>query len=156
MAALANDGLVAAIKYATVRTDPRDDVYLRALLDVVDRSIVVSGIGERPAIVHLRDFGLGGFTSGCICVAPRLSVAMLKAIRAKDWAGAERVRQIFRPLEDLRNAINPIRVLHEAVRLAGIAETGPLLPLLSNLPESDHPRVREAARRLLEADRQPA
>jgi dihydrodipicolinate synthase/N-acetylneuraminate lyase len=153
---LADEKLISGIKYATVRPDPAQDDYLRRLVDVVDRRIVISGIGEQPAIVHLRDFGLGGFTSGCICVAPRLSVAMLKAIRAKDWAGAERVRQIFRPLEDLRNAINPIRVLHEAVRLAGIADTGPLMPLLTNLEEKDHFRVGEAAKHLLAADRNNA
>src|SRR5207237_8835490 len=101
----------------------------------------------------LRDFKLGGFTSGCVCVAPSLSVAMLKAMRAGDCAGAERIREVFKPLEDLRNAINPIRVLHEAVRLAGVAETGPLLPLMSNVQERDHPRIREAAARLLEAER---
>jgi dihydrodipicolinate synthase/N-acetylneuraminate lyase len=148
---LADRRLISGVKYATVRPDPREDEYLRRLCDVVDRRMIISGIGEQPAVVHMRQFGLGGFTSGCVCVAPRLSVAMLKAIRAGDWAEAERIRLIFKPLEDLRNEINPIRVLHEAVRLAGIAETGPLLPLLSNLPEEDHPRVREAAKRLLAA-----
>src|ERR1041385_9233916 len=111
--------------------------------------IIISGIGEQPAIVHLHDFGLGGFTSGCVCVAPRLSRLMLEALRRDDYAEAERIRQVFRPLEDLRNAINPICVLHEAVRLAGIAQTGPLLPLLSNLEEKEHARVREAAAKLL-------
>jgi hypothetical protein len=43
-------------------------------------------------------------------------------------------------------------VLHEAVRLAGIADTGPLLPLLTNVPTSDHPRIRDAVVRLLEAN----
>jgi len=77
---------------------------------------------------------------------------MLRAMRASDWVEAERIRAIFKPLEDLRNAINPIRVLHEAVRLAGIADTGPLLPLLTNVPQADHPKIREAAGRLLEAN----
>jgi dihydrodipicolinate synthase/N-acetylneuraminate lyase len=150
---LADEKLLSGIKYATVRPDPRDDDYLRRLVDIVDPRMIISGIGEQPAIVHLRDFQLGGFTSGCVCVAPRLSVAMLKAMRAGDWAEAERIRAVFRPLEDLRNAINPIRVLHEAVRLAGIADMGPLLPLLTNVAESDHPKIREAAMRLLAADR---
>jgi dihydrodipicolinate synthase/N-acetylneuraminate lyase len=78
---------------------------------------------------------------------------MLRAMRAGNWAEAERIRAIFKPLEDLRNAINPIRVLHEAVRLAGIADTGPLLPLLTNVPESDYPKIRDAALRLLDAER---
>jgi dihydrodipicolinate synthase/N-acetylneuraminate lyase len=151
---LADEKLLSGIKYATVREDPAKDDYLRRLVDQVDRRAIISGIGEQPAIVHMRDFKLGGFTSGCVCVAPRLSVQMLKAIRAREWQEAERIRRIFRPLEDLRNAINPIRVLHEAVRLAGIADTGALAPLLSNLPSSDHAKVQAAATELLEADRQ--
>jgi dihydrodipicolinate synthase/N-acetylneuraminate lyase len=150
---LADAKLISGIKYATVRSEPAKDEYLRELVTRVDRRIIISGIGEQPAIVHLHDFGLGGFTSGCVCVAPKLSARMLKALRAGDLAEAERIRQVFRPLEDLRNAINPIRVLHDAVRLAGIAETGPALPLLSNLDEGDVPKVAAAARALLAADR---
>jgi dihydrodipicolinate synthase/N-acetylneuraminate lyase len=77
-------------------------------------------------------------------------------MRGGDWAEAERIREIFKPLEDLRNAIHPIRVLHEAVRLAGIAETGPLLPLLNNVPPSEHPAIRDAAIRLIDAEREMA
>lgn len=152
---LADRKLISGIKYATVRNDAdtRADPYLRKLLDHVDRRMVISGIGEQPAITHVRDFALGGFTSGCVCVAPRLSTKMLAALRGGDVAEAERIRQNFRPLEDLRNEVNPIRVLHEAVRLAGIAETGPLLPLLTNVDERDHARIRAAAAALLAADR---
>lgn len=147
---LADAGLISGIKYATVRNDTANDPYLRRLVEVVDHKMIISGIGEQPAIIHLRDFGLGGFTSGCVCVAPRLSTRMLQAMLEKDWKQAERIREIFKPLEDLRNAINPIRVLHEAVRLAGIAQTGPLLPLLSNLEPRDHGPVELAARKLLQ------
>jgi dihydrodipicolinate synthase/N-acetylneuraminate lyase len=153
VAKLADARLISGIKYATVRTDPAKDDYLRDLVAAVDRKMIISGIGEQPAIVHLRDFGLGGFTSGCVCVAPKLSARMLKALRADEVAEADRIRKIFKPLEDLRNAINPIRVLHEAVRLAGIADTGPALPLLSNLDERDRPEVAAAAKALLAADR---
>jgi dihydrodipicolinate synthase/N-acetylneuraminate lyase len=153
VARLAEQKLISGIKYATVRNDPVNDAYLARLVQHVDRKMIISGIGEQPAIVHLHDFGLGGFTSGCVCVAPRLSRLMLEAVRRDDYAEAERIRQVFRPLEDLRNAINPIRVLHEAVRLAGIAQSGPLLPLLSNLEDKEHARVREAAEKLLAADR---
>ena len=150
---LADERVISGIKYATVRTDPSKDEYLRRLVDQVDHRIIVSGIGEQPAIVHMRQFDLGGFTSGCVCVAPKLSAQMLRMIRAGEWDRAEQIRRTFKPLEDLRNAINPIRVLHEAVRLAGIADTGLLMPLLSNLEASEHGRVREAARQLLDADR---
>lgn len=153
VAGLAKDGTISGIKYATVRSDSAKDDYLARLVEVVDRKMIISGIGEQPAIIHMNDFKLGGFTSGCICVAPKLSGQMLTALRAGDLARAESIRQIFRPLEDLRNAINPIRVLHEAVRLAGIADTGPLLPLLTNLEPQHHAAVRAAAETLLKADR---
>jgi dihydrodipicolinate synthase/N-acetylneuraminate lyase len=149
---LAADGLICAVKYAVVRQDPAKDDYLRAILDRLDRDIVVSGIGERPAITHLRRFGLISFTSGSVCVAPRLSMRLLRALKAEDDAEAERLRALFLPLEDLRDGISPIRVLHDAVALAGIADTGPILPLLHNLDEEDRPRVAQAARDLLAAD----
>ena len=74
---------------------------------------------------------------------------MLGAINSGDLETAESIRQTFSPLEDLRNEINPIRVLHEAVSLAGIAETGPALPLLSKLSSEEAGRVEEAAKTLL-------
>lgn len=151
-ARLCRDGLISAIKYATVRPDTAHDPYLRELVGLVDPEIIISGIGEQPAIIHMRDFGLGGFTTGCGCVAPKLSQAMLAAIRAQQWAEAERIRSVFEPLENLRNAINPIRVLHEAVAAAGIAATGPLQPLLDNVEERHRPAIATAARALVAAD----
>jgi nickel-dependent lactate racemase len=123
---------------------------LKDLTANVDPARIVSGIGEQPAVVHLRDFALGGFTSGCVCIAPRLSMQLLRAVQAGDFARAEAIRALFRPLEDLRNRIHPIRVLHAAVSLAGIAETGPILPLLSPIEPSDQPEIARAARELLE------
>ncbi len=150
---LVDDGLVAAIKYAIVRTDPREDAFLKRLVEIVDRRYIVSGIGERPVIVHLRDFGLQGFTSGSVCVGPRGSMRILRACKDKDWETAARIREAYLPLEDRRDAHSPIRVLHEAVRLAGIADTGPILPLLSNLDADKHAEVAQAAKDLLAADR---
>ncbi|MFZ4733036.1 MAG: dihydrodipicolinate synthase family protein [Pirellulales bacterium] len=153
VAALDREGLISAIKYATVRSDPASDPSLRRLVGVVDPGKIISGIGEQPAIIHLRDFGLGGFTSGCVCVAPRLSQALVAAVRRGDFPAAERIRDVFSPLEDLRNAINPIRVLHQAVASAGIAATGPLLPLLSTVEAADVPPIAAAATALLAADK---
>lgn len=145
VARLVDDGCVAWIKYAIVRADPREDSYLRELLQRVPPGRVVSGIGEQPALAHLREFALGGFTSGCVCVAPRLSMRFLAACTAGDWTEADRLRLLFKPLEDLRNAIHPVRVLHEAVRLAGIADTGPILPLLSPLDATQAAQVKTAS-----------
>lgn len=148
-ARLVKDGLISWIKYAIVQQDFAQDPFLSELVQKVDPALIVSGIGEQPAIVHLRDFGINGFTAGCVCVAPALSQRMLKAIQAQDFTEAERLRAIFRPLEDLRNGINPVRVLHEAVAAAGIAETGEILPLLSPLDSAQRAKVAEAAKALL-------
>ena len=150
---LHDDGLLSWIKYAVVRDNPANDPYLRRLVDTIGPSRIVSGIGEQPALTHLREFGLVGYTSGCVCVAPRLSMKMLRAIKAGDFATAEGIQAIFRPLEDLRNAINPIRVLHTAVGLSGIAEMGPILPLLSEIGETHRQSIQEAAMKLLEQER---
>lgn len=146
---LVDSGLVSWIKYAIVREDPAQDEYLKELVDLVDPALIVSGIGEQPAIIHMRDFGVIGFTSGCVCVQPKLSMDMLGAIQDGDFESAETIRKLFCPLEDERNAIQPIRVLHDAVAGAAIAETGPLLPYFQNLPEDDRARVAGKAKELL-------
>jgi dihydrodipicolinate synthase/N-acetylneuraminate lyase len=149
---LVDDGLLSWIKYAVVREDTSHDPYLRELGDAVGTERIVSGIGEQPAIVHLRDFGLKCFTSGCVCVAPGKSMEMLQAIKAGDFETAEQIQATFKPLEDLRNSINPIRVLHTAVALSGIANTGPIIPLMSELNDSDRPAIQAAAATLLEVE----
>jgi len=148
-ASLVNDGLISWIKYAVVKPNPAEDAYLSKLVTLVNPEIIVSGIGEQPAIIHLRDFGITGFTAGCVCIAPNLSMDMLRAIDAKDYEKAEALREIFLPLEDQRNAHSPILVLHQAVALAGIAQTGPVLPLLSELPDALIPGIEKAAKELL-------
>ena len=146
---LEDDGAISWIKYAVVRDDPATDDYLREVLDVFPKERVISGIGEQPAIIHMRDFGVAGFTSGCVCVAAKQSMEMLHAIQAGDYAAAETIRQWFCPLEDLRNEINPIRVLHHAVTEAGIAAVGPLLPMLSDLSAASVNRIGEAVRTMV-------
>jgi dihydrodipicolinate synthase/N-acetylneuraminate lyase len=74
---------------------------------------------------------------------------MMHAIHAGDYEKAEQIRAIFKPLEDLRNAHSPILVLHHAVALAGIAQTGPALPLLIDLPAELLPAIEKAAKELL-------
>jgi len=150
---LAKDGVICAIKYAIVRDDPAKDPYLDELVRHVDRSMIVSGIGERPAIVHLRDFGLKSFTSGSVCVAPRGSMRLLALLKAKRYDEAAKVREAYIALEDERDAKGPIRVLHDAVTLAGIADMGPMLPMISSLEPGERDAVKAAASALLAHDR---
>lgn len=138
-------GIISWIKYAVVRDAPINDNYLREVLQQVPSEIVVSGIGEQPAIIHLRDFEIGSFTSGCVCVNPKRSMDMLAAIKRSDFEAAERIRQQFCGLEDLRNNIQPIRVLHRAVELADIANTGPMMPMLGELDAAQTSQIASAA-----------
>lgn len=146
---LVDDGIVSWIKYAIVRDNPSDDPYLAELVKKVDPSIIVSGIGEQPVIDHLVGFGVNGFTAGCVCIRPELSDELLKTVQAGNIDRAREIQAIFSPLEDLRNGINPVRVLHEAVKLAGIADTGPALPLLSGISDAETELVKQAAMNLL-------
>jgi dihydrodipicolinate synthase/N-acetylneuraminate lyase len=58
VARLVRDGMVSWIKYAVVLPDASNDPYLRELLEVVPADLMVSGMGEQPAIVHMQDFGM--------------------------------------------------------------------------------------------------
>jgi len=149
VARLVDDGLCAGIKYAVVRDDPGRDSYLEGLLERVDRSFVISGIGERPAVIHLRNWHLPGFTTGSGCIAPRLSQELWAACARADFDQAEKLRSEFIALEDLRDAWGPARVLHAAVEQAGIARTGGTPPFVSGLSLGQIEELRPVARRLL-------
>lgn len=138
-------GILSWIKYAVVKEDPSQDDYLREVLAELPGEIVVSGIGEQPAIIHMRDFQVGSFTSGCVCVNPSRSMKMLRAIQSGQFDDAEEIRASFEGLEDLRNGVNPIRVLHRAVELAEIAETGPITPMLGELSATEIASIANAA-----------
>jgi dihydrodipicolinate synthase/N-acetylneuraminate lyase len=153
LGALVREGRVVALKYAVVRAQPERDAYLDAIVAEVPREIVASGIGERPALAHLRHFGLVSFTTGSGCLAPKRSMEMLGLLRQRRWDEAAQLRELFIPLEDARDAISPIRVLHDAVTLAGVADMGPMLPLLSGLSEDERKRVAPLARALLDTNR---
>lgn len=133
---LVRDKICLAIKYAVVRPDPNDDPYLTELLRRVPKEVVISGIGERPAVQHMHHWSLPGFTTGSGCVAPELSQAIFEACQRGDWSAAEALRAQFIPLENLRDEHGPARVLHAAVEREGIAVTGPIPPYVSPAPPS--------------------
>ena len=152
VARLVDAKVCVAIKYAVVRADPGQDAYLRGLLERVDKRLVISGIGERPAVVHLRDFGLPGFTTGSGCLAPRLSQTVWEACARGDWATAEQVRTRFLPLEDKRDGWGPARVLHAALDLAGVMRAGPIPPFVSAISEGQRAELAPVARALHEQE----
>jgi dihydrodipicolinate synthase/N-acetylneuraminate lyase len=152
LARLVADDVCAGIKYAVVRDHPASDSYLEALLDRVDRGFVISGIGERPAVVHLRDWKLPGFTTGSGCLAPHLSQRIFESCERGDFGQAEHLRGAFLPLEDLRDAWGPARVLHAAVDQAGIGRMGPIPPFVSELSEDQRNELETIAQGLFAAD----
>lgn len=154
VARLMNDGVCTFIKYAVVRNDPREDAYLDDLLKRVDRDRVISGIGERPAIIHMRDWQLPGFTTGSGSLAPRLSEELFEACVRQDYAQAESLRTEFLPLEDLRDAWSPAKVLHYATELGGIADVGTVPPFLSPLTENQMHEIAFVAQALVERNLQ--
>jgi dihydrodipicolinate synthase/N-acetylneuraminate lyase len=79
-------------------------------------------------------------------------MALLHALKRRDYAAAEKIRADYLPLEDQRDAHGPIPVLHEAVTLSGVADMGPILPQLVNLDQQHHAGVAQAAKALLAAD----
>ena len=134
---LISDGVVCAVKYAIWQEHALEDNYLRELVESCGAERIISGMGERPAIDHWRGFGLRGFTSGSVCIAPRLSMAMLAAMKADRFTEAEEIRARFLELEQLRDERSQIGVLHTAVAAAHIADTGPLTPLLSAIDDAE-------------------
>ena len=150
VAKLFENGSVVGTKYAIVRDDPSKDEYLKRLLDSVDRRSVISGIGERPACVHMLQFRLPGYTTGSGCLAPKATLKMFHQLQAGNYEEAELIRERFLPFEDLRDQWNPIRVLHEAYRLTGLANTGPIPPLLSNISYEQANTVEPVAKALLD------
>ncbi|APA88286.1 dihydrodipicolinate synthase family protein [Paraburkholderia sprentiae WSM5005] len=160
LARLVERGTLTAVKYAIPRDDPADDPYLRRLLQRVPAAKIVSGMGERPALVHLREFGLAAWTTGSGCIAPSMVMALLRAVQSGHSAGsaddntAERLYDAFMPLEALRNDISLIRVLHDAISFTGLADMGPLLPLLSSTPREHHAKIAQTAGTLLALERE--
>jgi dihydrodipicolinate synthase/N-acetylneuraminate lyase len=150
VARLVDDGVCIGIKYAVVRDDPSRDAYLEALLSRVDRNFVISGIGERPAVVHLRNWKLPGFTTGSGCIAPRLSRMLFEACARQDFDEAEALRAEFISLEDLRDQWGPAKVLHSATELAGIAQSGEIPPYVSGLSSEQLEKLSAVAKALFE------
>lgn len=149
---LVEAGVVLGVKYAVPRGPDEVDTYLNALIAAIGPDRIISGFGEPPAIPHMIDQSLAGFTAGCVCISPAVSNAIFVALKAGNRREAERLLEPIKPLEALRNEINEIRVLHAAVEAAGIAPTGPILMPSAPIPEERRKDIETAAKALLAAE----
>lgn len=150
---LVDDGCVMVVKYAVVREDPARDPFLERLIERISTSRIVSGMGERPAPVHLTAFGLASFTTGCGCIAPKACMQLLRALKQGDKGSTDTLMAQFMPLETLRESVSLIRVLHDAVSFCGVADMGAQLPLLSGSPPELHGQIKALADNLLAFER---
>ncbi|MDO8884319.1 dihydrodipicolinate synthase family protein [Pseudotabrizicola sp.] len=106
LAALVAEGVVFGVKYAVPRDLGAPDPYLSDIINAIGTERIISGFGEPPAIPHMLDFGLPGFTAGCVCIAPALSNALFQALKQGDKARAEQLLLPIQPLEALRGQVN--------------------------------------------------
>lgn len=150
--ALVGDGVVFGVKYAVTRDSMGPDAYLSDIIRAIGTDRVISGFGEPRAIPHMLDHGLAGYTAGCVCPAPALSMSILAVLKAGSREGAERLLAPILLLEACRERINEIRVLHDAIGLSGLAPMGPILPPSSHIPNSECDIVARAAKDLLTAE----
>jgi len=152
LARLVADGAVRFVKYAVERPDPASDPYLDAVLAAIGRDLVASGMGETPIADHIGRRGLATFTSGAVCIAPAAAMALLALYRAGRQAEGDAASQPFLAFERLRAQLGGTSVLHSGVTAAGIADMGPLMPMLSVVKERNMDPVRAAVAGLQAAE----
>ena len=141
---LVQEGAVRFIKYAVERPDAEQDAYLDAVLSAVGKEFVASGMGETPIDDHLGKRKLTTYTSGAVCVAPAAAMELLALYKSGRDAEARDLSRSFLEFEKVRAKLGGLQVLHDAIRLSGIADTGPLMPLVSNLPAEELSSVQTA------------
>lgn len=148
-ATLLADGVLCTLEYGIPPEKDGSAPYLSQLLDKVgNASQIIDGAGER-SIPATAKYGLKSFTSGSGIIAPHLSMALLAAVLRDDFETAEAIKSTFAAFDALRAAHAPIPTVHDGVRLAGIAETGPFAPFFSNIDDlSAQEAIRKVVREL--------
>ncbi len=137
IAALLADGALCGVEYGVAPDENGDMPHLKRLLDLVgtaDR--LIDGAGELT-IVETSKYGIKGYTSGTGLLAPRLSTALLAAVKAGDREGIAALSRIFAPFDAARTAYSAVPVVHDAIRLVGIADTGPMEPFFESFTDTD-------------------
>ncbi|MFB6073428.1 MAG: dihydrodipicolinate synthase family protein [Haloarculaceae archaeon] len=110
----------------------------------------INGIAERYAPAFAAE-GASGFTTGIGNVLPDATLALRDALADGEWARARRIRDLLRPLEDLRAesgpdgdlaAANNVPVVKEGLDYVGAAG-GPVRPPLVGLAPADRERLED-------------
>lgn len=154
LASLAEVDNVVGVKYA--RNDLRE---FAALTADVPELVWLDGVAERYAPGFAIE-GAVGFTTGLGNFAPAISLALAEALHDADWERARRLREVVRPIEELREetgednsfpAANNVPVVKYGLELAG-QTGGPVREPLVELSEDDRRRTREYYERIVDTD----
>lgn len=152
LAKLIEEEAVGFVKYAVERAEPASDSYLDALLDAVGRDRIASGMGETPIADHVGRRNMATFTSGAVCIAPRAVNELLRLLRSGDLRQVQPLLEPFLVFERARSRFGGISVLHDAVTLSGLADCGPMLPMLSSLDAQQRAEIRPLVDALMAAE----
>lgn len=154
LAKLIAEGAVSFVKYAVEKLDASKDTYLDAVLSAIGTDHLASGMGETPIQDHLGQRKLTTYTSGAVCIAPVAATELLTLYKTGRSAAALELSQPFLEFEKVRLNLGGLQVLHDGLRLSGIADTGPLMPMVSNLPGEKLKPVQAAVDALKSAEKQ--
>lgn len=149
---LIEDGAVDFVKYAVERDDAAADPYLDRLIAAVGTDKIASGMGETPIHDHIGARKMATYTSGAVCIAPAAANELLELYRAGEFDLARRLSQPFLDFEVTRAKLGGTSVLHDGITLSGIADCGPLMPLVSNLDESQKAMIMPQVEALMAAE----
>lgn len=144
--ALAERENVVAVKYAVP-----DLLAFAAFADRYGEALVpICGLAElwAPAFWLV---GARGFTSGLVNVVPRLSVALLEALRASEYERAMALWRAVEPFERLRArhaSANNVPVVKEAMQVLGLLADASVRPPLSPLRADDRAELETIVRSL--------
>ncbi|MFF1420002.1 dihydrodipicolinate synthase family protein [Streptomyces sp. NPDC058280] len=108
----------------------------------LERFVWVAGLAELYAPSYFAG-GATGFTSGLVNVAPAVSLGMLDALRAGDYAAAMKLWEQIRPFEELRavrQSADNVTMVKEALAALGLCLRD-IRPPSSALPEEQRAAV---------------
>lgn len=136
---------VVAVKYAV------NDVvgFSQTVADAPGDVVFLNGSAERFALAYGVE-GAEGYTTGLGNFLPEATLALHEAVQAGDFERARELRDLLRPIEDLRDeaggggfaAANNVPVVKYGQELAGL-HGGPVRDPLDSLSESDAARLDE-------------
>jgi len=154
LAKLIAEGAVSFVKYAVEKPDASKDTYLDAVISAIGTDHLASGMGETPIHDHLGQRKLATYTSGAVCIAPAAASELLALYKTGRAEEAFKLSQPFLEFEKVRTELGGLQVLHDGLRLSGIADTGPLMPMVSNLSIEKLKPVKEAVDALRNTEKQ--